>query len=85
LISFVIAPVLLWFYPRIYLLGVAALLPVAEYWAFHGLASPDRDGFENWGLLALPAICLLSAGLGAFGLVFRRGRDDRRRERANGP
>jgi hypothetical protein len=82
--SLVISPVLLWFYPRVCLLDVAALVPVAEYWAYFGLASTDRDGFENWGLLALPVVCLLSSGLGAFGLVVRRARDDRRREHAGG-
>lgn len=74
----VLTPLLLWFYPRFWLLPVALALPVVEFWLFWGLGSTGRDGFENWGLLALPVLCLLSLGAGISVLLQRRDHDRRK-------
>ena len=70
----VLAPVLGWFLPSRWTLAAAAVLPVAEMWATSGLGSYDRDGYENWGLFALPFLCALSLLLAYISLRARRRR-----------
>lgn len=81
MLSLVLVPVLVWFYPRARLLPIAAALPVLEFWLLYGLGSTDRDGFENWGLLVLPVVCLLSFAAATSVLLVRRDHVRRRRDR----
>lgn len=79
--SLLLAPASGWFFPRHWTLAAAALLPVAEMWATSGLGSYDRNGYENWGLLALPFLCAFALALAYIALRTRKGRDRRRAAR----
>lgn len=63
---------------RWWTLGLALVLPVIEVWAWSGLGSYDRNGYENWGLLALPFVCLGSMAVTAVAVALGRRRRRRR-------
>ena len=85
MISWVLAPLLGWFVPRWGVAAACLVLPVIEYWAFSGLGSNDRNGYENWGLVVLPIMCLISGALAAATVAIRRRRIRRASGPANGP
>jgi hypothetical protein len=63
---------------RWWTLGLALVLPIVELWVWSGLGSYDRNGYENWGLVALPFWCLACLAVTAGAVALGRGRRRRR-------